>query len=500
MTNARSSLGTSARSALLWSGGFTLARDVAQFATMLLLVRLLTPADYGAAALAQSVYGVAAVISFITFSSHTLQLRDPDQVDWQAHFTAAVVLNAAIAALVLSLAYGLSYTTKFAEVALPLAALAIGYLVDIPSQLRLRMLETNHDWKRSRLLLIAGAFLGLGTGLGVALMGGGLWALIVQPPLLGAPAAVDLFVNGRFKPDWTWSHSRYRPSIRFGLTRIGSGFLVRGRSLAEQGLLAKTFDLSTLGLFSRANGLAALIAGRIGTEATMSLYPVITRAQVGSAQFRRNAGLILRGVCWATAGAAGLVGLVATDMTLLLYGEQWVAVGTLLPFAAISVGLAGASGAANSLILASDEPRVCFLLDLCAAITGVAFALALIPYGLQIYFFGLVALGALMLGLSMAVLVRKNAIDLSGVAAAVVPALVAAGAALTVVFASRRIFGTSDYIAVRLAVDTSLFSLTFLTIFRIAFARQLVELVAVLPGRSRIATLLGLSRTLTDAQ
>jgi hypothetical protein len=35
---------------LLWGGGFTLLRDLAQFAVMLILVRLLSPADCGTAA------------------------------------------------------------------------------------------------------------------------------------------------------------------------------------------------------------------------------------------------------------------------------------------------------------------------------------------------------------------------------------------------------------------------------------------------------------------
>ena len=87
------SLGNSARASLLWAGGFTLLRDVAQFGTMLILVRLLSPADYGTAALAQSTIGFLSVVSFGAFVMHSLQFRDPSQVDWQAHFTAAVVIN-----------------------------------------------------------------------------------------------------------------------------------------------------------------------------------------------------------------------------------------------------------------------------------------------------------------------------------------------------------------------------------------------------------------------
>ncbi|WP_340644582.1 oligosaccharide flippase family protein, partial [Phenylobacterium sp.] len=185
-------------------------RDVAQFGIMLILVRLLTPADYGTAALVQAILGVFSIVSSNTFYAHALQQRNPDDIDWQVHFTSAVVLNAGIAALVLVLAFGLSLVDRYSVAAAPLAALAVVFVVEIPAGLRHRMLEVRHDWKRFRLMLVIGAFLGLGVGLAVGLMGGGVWALIVQIPLGGLPAAIDLFVAERFKPDWTWSWARYR--------------------------------------------------------------------------------------------------------------------------------------------------------------------------------------------------------------------------------------------------------------------------------------------------
>jgi O-antigen/teichoic acid export membrane protein len=69
-------LGASARASVLWGGGFTVARDVAQFAGMLVLVRLLSAEDYGTAALAQSITGLLSVVSFGTFLTHALQLRN----------------------------------------------------------------------------------------------------------------------------------------------------------------------------------------------------------------------------------------------------------------------------------------------------------------------------------------------------------------------------------------------------------------------------------------
>ena len=79
-----------------------LLRDVAQFGLMLVLVRLLSPADYGTAVFAQSIIGMLAIISYSTFSQHALQIREPATIDWQAHFTAATVINVLIFGFVLA--------------------------------------------------------------------------------------------------------------------------------------------------------------------------------------------------------------------------------------------------------------------------------------------------------------------------------------------------------------------------------------------------------------
>src|SRR6185312_13618595 len=162
-------------------------------------------------------------------------------------------------------AWGISFADKYSAAALPLAALATIFVVEVPGTLRLRMLEAAHNWKRFRLLVMAGTLLGLGSGLVVGLMGGGVWALIVQPPLFGLPGAIDLFVGARFRPDFTWSWQRYRQTALFGFNRVGASALAKGRQLAEQVALTAAFSFATLGIFTRAMGLGTLATGRIGS-------------------------------------------------------------------------------------------------------------------------------------------------------------------------------------------------------------------------------------------
>src|SRR5262249_27964194 len=119
-------LGRGARGAVLWGSGFTLLRDVVQFAMMLVLVRILSADDYCRAGLAQAVLGMISVVSFAATAPHALQLRDPATIDWQAHFTAGTVINLSLFVLTIFVAGLLSLTKSYAGAAAPLAGRPCG--------------------------------------------------------------------------------------------------------------------------------------------------------------------------------------------------------------------------------------------------------------------------------------------------------------------------------------------------------------------------------------
>lgn len=494
-----SSLGSSARAAVLWGGGFTLLRDVIQFATMLCLVRLLTPQDYGSVALAQSIVGLLSVFSFGTFVTHALQLRDPLQVDWQAHFTAAAVMNVFLFVVTLLAAAALFSTERYGQAALPLAGLSTVLLVEIPATLRNRMLESQHDWTRFRLLLLAGILLGAGAGITLALLGAGVWALVVQVPLFGLPAAIDLFRTG-WRPDWSWTWSRYRDTFRFGASRIGAGVAERGRLTTENALLSGTYDFAALGIFTRSVGLATLLVGRLGSVALQSLYPVLTRAEARSAQFRRYAGLVLRAVSWATIGGAMLLALSAEGIVLLIYGRDWVSVVPLLPFAAVGVGLLGVAMAASRLVLANGGVGSALLADAAMALGAVVLAFLLIPFGPKAYLVGLSVNGALAVALTFGMLYLREGITAADVAAALVPAALAGATAVGVVLLARGAVGLEEAPRLRFLVELPLFAFAYMTVLRLGFERSLRELLAVAPGGGRLGRLLGCGGIRAGAQ
>lgn len=491
-----STLGSSARESIIWTGGSTLLRDVVQFLSMLVLVRLLSPADYGSAALAQSIIGLVSVVSFSTFVLHALQVRKPSEIDWQLHFTAGSIINSFLFVVTLLVSFILYNMDDYRDAAWPLAALSLVLLVEIPSTMNSRRLETRHQWKRFRTLVVVGTLLGSAVGVIVALAGGGVWALVVQVPLFSLPAAIDLLFVQRWRPDWSWNFVQYLDIAKFGFNRMGALTVARGRVTLEQSLLVSTYDMSSLGFFNRAIGLATLFAGRIGAVSMMALYPVVTRAEQGSARFIRIAGLALRGVVWVTTPAALILALCAEEAVSIVYGSTWQPVVSFLPLAVAGIALAGIASTTSSLLLANNEIRWCLAIDLLSAVIVVVFAFWLIPYGIEIYLAALAIHGLFILLISLSIALKTRTLNIISVYRAFMPACISgAGAVFFVVLLREIEVGWQHNDVFRFATEFLVFFLAYCGCLRLVFSSTLSELLSVVPGGRYLTPMLLLQRT-----
>jgi O-antigen/teichoic acid export membrane protein len=478
----RPGLASAARGAALYGAGFTLLHDALQFGTMLLLVRLLSPEDYGRVAFAGTILGLISIASVKTFLPHVLQHRDPAGIDWQMQFTAATAMNIAMFGITLIVAGLLSLTSQYAGAALPLAALAAVLLIEIPSSIRQTMMQVQHDWARFRALTFAGAVIGNATAVLIALTGGGFWALVASAPLFGVPAALDLFFLLKWRPNWSWNWAGYKETLQFGLTRMGSAGLLSGRQTTEQAILTGWYNFGTLGVFTRSIGLANLAAGRIGYVFLSSLYPVITRAEPESHRSSRIAGLVLCLVAWISIPSAAFLALEAEPAVLLLYGPQWTGVTELLPLAAAQVTLGGLNTTVYGLLLANNRTRTCLSIDMLTAILGVLLAILVIPIGPRLYLAGLGMQNAIVLIIAAFTLVSTRGISLKDVFLAVAPPCFAAAVGIGGVLGVRIVLGDPKTLVLHLAFEGISFALLYAAIIRICWPNRLREILRPFPG------------------
>jgi O-antigen/teichoic acid export membrane protein len=488
------STGDKVRSALLWNGGFSILRDVVQFGATLVLVRLLTKTDYGAYAVVMSAFAFLNAFSFENFMAHAIQVRDDREVHWQDHFTAAVVIQLAIFLAINGLALGMSYTRDYASVATATHVVSFIALLAGLGGVRVKMLERAHDWPRLRALHAAGILGGTLLTVVLALAGAGVYALLIGPFLKYVPFLIDLFLVERWRPTFEWRASHYAPAFWFGLNRITAQAAQRARKLLESGIMAHVVGLAALGVFGRAVGLAQLACQQFALTAILAIYPVLTRIAPGSNDYVRASHLVLRGAAWFVIPIGTAAAVLADPLVHLLYGDRWTEVIPLLPWAMAVGTLMGLAQVAYNLALGNLQHRACLVYDIWQ-LAGTAAGLSVLFYtknpaaylGAQAAAEGLGLLGLFWQ------LRQANAIQLSGIASAILHALVAAGFALASGIAAVRLIGFGLQGWAGAAVFAVTFAAAYLATLRLLFAEPLGELLGQLPAGRRVGRWLWLS-------
>lgn len=493
------SLGTSARRALVWGAGFNIIRDLLQFVGTIVLVRLLTPYDYGRAALALTVFSLVSAVSFKSVILHALQIRNPADIDWQSHFTGGFMINVAMGAALIGVGAILAEIPTYAAAAPLVCALAAAMLLDLLGNLRFMMVQTQHNWARFRLLLLSGALLAMVVSIGAAWLGAGAWSLLAGTVLLNVPAAIDLLVVARWRPTFERPSSDYRRCITFGLNRAVSTLVLIGRQAAEQSAIVTLASFAALGIFTRSFGLSTMVAGRVGLIATQTLYPVLTRTDPATDKFRRAAGLLLAGASWITIPAALFLACNSRDLVFLLYGAKWAGVSDLLPLVSAVVAVTGLTQCASQLLLANERAKQCLQLDCAGAVVALILVATVMPRGIELYLASYAILAVALLAVTLSALRRSDGISGAALAFSFAPPAICAIVASGAVFATdhlgvTRFSFTWEGALWEILAHATVFGAVFTIALRLGFPNALRTLLSTLPSGKRFASLLHLRR------
>ena len=482
-----------AQSAVIWNTGFNLFRDLLQFGVMLVLVRLIDPSAYGQFSLVTSIIGFLSIFSFNNFIGYTLQVQRDDDTHYQEHFTAGAVLQLGMFVITNIVGFALRWVPAYASVAPLLHVMSLTFLFEWPCELRRKMIERAFDWRRLRVVHAAGLALNAALAVTLALMGAGVYALLVPGLVVTWPFIYDLFANEHWRPSWSWSWEKYKKAWSFGVTRMASGLTLYGKQLLESAALAAVLGFSGLGILTRSIGLAQMFCQKFASQLMYAIYPILTRSGPGSGA--HIGGLILRLVAWTVAPIAVCLSVLAGPVVGTVYGKKWFTVVPLLPWAmAWGVG-ASLTHAAYMLLLSRQQQRRCLVADalfLCG--TAVALAVAL-PFGIRAYLIASAALQFFVLIVVVNWLHRIEALTRRGVILAFLPTMIASVLGASAAFATLRILHLRPSAFVTAAGWGTIFIFFYLFSLRLVFGRQLEELLRYFPARRALTRLFVLPAT-----
>jgi teichuronic acid exporter len=467
----------------------------ANFLSMIVLVRLLPPAEYGRAAAATGVLALINCFNCSYFIAQALQLHEGEEPDWDAHWNAGFYIQIALFVLCNLVATGCWFVSAYRPMAGLLHVASIGLVTDFPNQMALARLRRDMDYRSLRLVQIVCTSLTVVSSISLAVMGAGAFALIVGSNVLhGFPLGLHLLFVSKWRPQphwWRWPNwHNYRSPLRFGAQLSGSAMLTAARGMLEATILPVTLGYEAVGLLNRAQVLFSTTVGRVAAVLVEIVYPILPRSAGNPEQFSRHATLFVQTMLLVSIPGAVFVGIEGPSLSRLLYGAKWIAAD---PF--ILPGTVFAWAVSTLLIFATilqarNRLRLAFTTSFLAAVSCLpAMVVAIIGGGALRYVWAL-AFGQAGAAIAAAIFAAKL-LEKGWFRGGIVPPAVAATVAAAALIAVDRAVPGGNVLP-RICGEAALFGLVAICVLRALFANTLRQVVERLPGRAIFAKVISL--------
>ena len=367
--------------AVSWSGLAFGARVGTQLLSLILLSRILAPADFGIMAMAAVVIGLATVVRDLGAGPAIVR-----EASLTPSFVASQLVVAATFGLVLAvliILIGPFAAAVFGEPDLTpiLSVLALGFVVGGVGVVPQALLERSLSFRPIAAAEILAGFVALLVALGAAVAGLGAMSLAIQAVVQTTVAVIVLALAARWRPTAAPSVADIRTGLRFGTPLAGFAtlnYLVRN---ADNALIGAVLGAGPLGFYSVAYRLMLLPVQVVNSVGNRVLLPVL--AQRTDLDSRRATYLTAVGVT-ALVGfpiAAGLAGA-ADQVIRVLLGPGWEQSVPVLRLLAL-VAMAQVIGATvGPVFVATGRTDRLFAWGVLSSLIAVAsFAIGL-PYGI----------------------------------------------------------------------------------------------------------------------
>ena len=321
-----------------WSGGGFAAKAVLTLATLAVLARLLTPAEFGLVAVAWIVLDLTARlgqtgIGHLLMQSGKLAAHDVDGV-----FTLALALGALCAAAMWLLARAVAALSDADALADLLKLLALAPLIASFSVVPGHLLRRELRQPAVLAAELSAYFVGyccVATTL--ALKGWGAWAPITGELIRTAIHAIAMvaFHRGRFPPRLTLRGSKALLARATGyMLTQASGFVLQSAAALA---VWYTMGAAALGYYSRAERLAVLPTQAFHNTFFDVAFVATAQRQAHRPQLRWSYLQAAEGLALAALPPCLLLAIAAPEVVALLLGEQWPASVHILQVLALAI-------------------------------------------------------------------------------------------------------------------------------------------------------------------
>lgn len=421
------------RSAVFWRSGSQIVAQIITWGTTFLVIRLLTPEDYGLVAMAAMVVSFLSLMEGFGFASSLIQRESVEKIQIRQVFGLLILINLALATAQFFIAPFAAAYFRQPELVEILRVQALMFFTTPFLALSFALLSRALEYRKIAIANLLGSLAGAATALSLALLGYGVWTLVYAPIVIFGVRGAVMTIAAR---SMVWPSFSFRGAgsmIGFGGALTGMQFFWFFQSQSDIFIAGRVYDAHDIGLYTTALFLTQMLVSKFVpplNDVAFAAYSTMHREEkpIGAA-FANSVRLIL------TAALPFYFGLAITAEPLVdsILGDQWLDTIPLvsllafaMPFMTLQILFAPATNALGRPGIALRTNMAGALIMATVFFVGVNFGIIGLAAA---WLIGMPALTAFTMLVSMPVI----GVSLSDLSKAIAPGLAASSAMAVIV-------------------------------------------------------------------
>jgi PST family polysaccharide transporter len=342
--------------ALLWSAASTWATKALDFVIILLLARLLTPADFGLISLVTIYIALANVFVEGGFAQAIIQRENIEELHYDTAFWTSLAVGSSLT--VLTYFFGPSaFAYLFSEPAIKPVVQVTSVLFTITAlrSVQQSILTRRLQFKQLALRRALGTLVGGVTAVSLAVYGFGYWSLVALHLVSSIVGLIVLWTASDWRPHFNFSLRCFRELFAFGMHIVGRQLLTFLNSRGLNFLIGLFLGVSALGYYVLANKIVLAALDLVTTSIQSVAFPAFSRLQKSPQKLASALHQAVHFTSLLTFPMFLWLTATATLLIALLLGPKWAASAPVLQVLCL-VGLLNSVGRySHSVMLACGK-------------------------------------------------------------------------------------------------------------------------------------------------
>lgn len=293
------------------------------FVTSLVLARLLAPEDYGIIAIVMVFINLASVFINNGFSSALIQKKDADDRDFSTMFFCSLGCAAVLYAVLFLAAPLVASIYKNPDLKLILRVFALNIPLSVCQSIQLAYISRHMLFRKTFINSAINAIICGIVGIGLALAGFGVWALVFQS-LIGTIAnTIVCFFLIPWRPTLQFSKKSAKGMIGYGsrilAAELSATFFAEVRSL----VIGAVYSSADLAYYNKGQQIPHLITNNLTGIMGSVMFPTVANYSDDLHQVKMMTKRGLRVLVYVLVPCMFGLAAVMEPLVILLFTEKW---------------------------------------------------------------------------------------------------------------------------------------------------------------------------------